>query len=105
MGAGAGVTTRSGAAGVVAGAGNSAGGVDVGAGVSVGCACAFSGPLVDDVDVGFAGRDGWRGLPEVGVGVEVEVVGLVDSAAFSCVLGDEADVAVALARAAATRST
>lgn len=38
--------------------------------------------------------------------VEVEVVGLVDSAVFSCVLvGVEADVAAAaLARAAATRS-
>ena len=38
--------------------------------------------------------------------VDVEVAGLVSSTAFSCVLvGVEADVAAALARAAATRST
>ena len=107
-GAGAGVATRSGAAGVIAGvgAGAGAGGVGVGAGVGTDCACAFSGVLVGDVDPGFAGRDGWRGLPKAGVDVEVEVVGLVDSAVFSCVLvGVEADVAAAaLARAAATRS-
>jgi hypothetical protein len=109
MGAGAGVTTRSGGAGVGAGAGAGAGvgGVGVGAGESAGCACAFSGALLDDPDPGFAGKDGCRGLPEAGVDVEVEVAaGLVDSVAFSCVLvGVEADVAAALARAAATRST
>jgi len=105
IGAGAGVATRSGATGVGAGAGTGAGGVGVGAGESAGCACAFSGALLDDPDPGFAGRDGWRGLPEAGVDVEVELAGLVDSAAFSCVLvGVEADVAAALARAAAMRS-
>lgn len=106
--AGTGVATRSDTAGVGAGAGAGAGagGVGVGAGVGAVCDCAFSGPLGDDVDPGFAGRDGCKGLPDAGVDVEVELAGLVDSAAFSCVLvGVEADVAAAaLARAAATRS-
>ncbi len=53
MGAGAGVGTLSGTAGVVVGAGGG-----VGAGVGEGRACEFSGALADDEDPGFAGRDG-----------------------------------------------
>jgi len=89
-GGGAGVGTRSDTTGTGVGGG--------GVGVGVGCVC-DSGALVDDVDPGFAGRDGWRGPPVAGAEVGV----LACSAVISCALGVEVPVA-ALARAAAIRS-
>ena len=90
---GVGVGTRS------AGAGAGVGGVGVGVDCVV---CDGSDAFDGDADPGFAGREGWRGLP---ADVE-EVAGLFCSAAASCVLGVDAPVPAAadLARAAAMRS-
>ena len=89
---GVGVGTRS------AGAGAGVGGV----GVGVDCVCDGSDAFDGDAEPGFAGREGWRGLP---VDVE-EAAGLFCSAAASCVPGVDAPVPAAadLARAAAMRS-
>jgi hypothetical protein len=89
-GAGAGVGTRS----VGAGAGV---GVVVG---GVGCACDGSDALDGDPDPGFAGREGWRGLPAPVAGVE----GLACSTTVSCVVVVPVTAATALARAVAMRS-
>jgi hypothetical protein len=86
-GGGAGVGTRSNATGTGVGGG----------GVGVGCAC-DSGALADDVDPGFAGRDGWRGPP-----VARAAAGLACSTVVSCALGVGVPAA-ALARAATIRS-
>jgi len=88
--AGAGVGTRS------VGAGTRVGVV----GLGVGCVCDDSDDLDGDADPGFAGREGWRGLPVPIAGVE----GLVCSTAVSCVVAVPATAATALARAVAMRS-
>jgi hypothetical protein len=89
---GVGVGTRSAWVGVGVG----------GVGVGVDCICDGSGTFGGDADPGFAGREGWRGLP---ADVE-EAAGLFCSAAASCVLGVDAPVPTVadLARAAAMRS-
>ena len=91
-GTGAGVGTRSDALGAGVG----------GAGVDVGCACEESGVLDGEVDLGFAGREGWRELPAA----VADATGLACSTAVSCAPGVEVPVtaAAALARARAMRS-
>jgi len=76
-----------------AGAGAGAGGVDVG----VGCVCDGSDAFDGDADPGFAGREGWRGLP-----ADVEEAAGLFSTVASCVPGVDAPVPAAadLARAA-----
>lgn len=90
-----------------AGAGAGVGTCSVGAGTGVcvvgagvGCACDDSDDLDGEADPGFAGREGWRGLPAA---VAV-VAGLVCSTTVSCVVEAPDTVATALARAVATRS-
>ena len=88
--AGAGVDTRS------DGAGTGVGVVAVG----VSCACEDSDVLDGDADPGFAGREGWRGLPVAVAGAD----GLVGSTVISCVAEVLVTAATALARAVAMRS-
>ena len=66
--------------------------------VAVGCICDGSDAFGGDADPGFAGREGWRGLP---ADVE-EAVDLFCSTVASCVPGVDAPVPTAadLARAA-----
>lgn len=90
IGIGVGVGTRS--AGTGAGIGE----------VGVDWVCEDSDAFEGDADPGFAGREGWRGLPPVAA----EVVGLFCSTAASCepVVDVGVPTPAALARAAATRS-
>lgn len=89
-GAGAGVGTRS------IGAGTGVGVV----GAGVGCACDDSDDLDGEADPGFAGREGWMGLPEA----VADAAGLVCSTAVSCAVEAPVTAATALARAVAMRS-
>ena len=97
------VTGAVAAAGAGAGVGTCSVGVGAGVGAvgaGVGCACDDSVDLDGEADPGFAGREGWRGLPAAVAGV----AGLVCSTAVSCVAEVLVTVATALARAVAMRS-